>query len=77
MVVCVVILWLGGCVKTVTAAKKYPISALPSIEWQVSPPDKVSIKRKEFLDLSEWIINAEHTIKKYERQIDMFNDSSD
>jgi len=75
-VICVAILWLGGCVKTVTVAKKYPMSALPNMEWQANG-ERRSIDRMEFINLSEWIINAEHTIKKYERQVDMFNDSSD
>ena len=74
--ICVAILWLGGCVGTVTVAKKYPMSALPNMEWQANG-ERRSIDRMEFVNLSEWIINAEHTIKKYERQVDMFNDSSD
>ncbi len=72
--ICVVILWLGGCGATVTAAKKYPMSALPYVEWQADG-DRRSIDQIEFINLSEWVMNAEHTIKKYERQVDMFNDS--
>jgi hypothetical protein len=49
---------------------------LPYVEWQVDG-DRRSIDRLEFINLSEWVMNAEHTIKKYERQVDMFNDSSD
>ena len=74
--ICVVTLWLGGCVETVTVAKKYPMSALPYMEWQANG-ERRSIDQMEFVNLSEWILNAEHTIKKYERQVDMFNDSSD
>ena len=74
--ICVVILWLGGCGATVTVAKKYPMSALPYVEWQADG-DRRSIDQIEFINLSEWVMNAEHTIKKYERQVDMFNDSSD
>jgi len=73
-VICVVILWLGGCGATVTVAKKYPMSALPYVEWQADG-DRRSIDQIEFINLSEWVMNAEHTIKKYERQVDMFNDS--
>ena len=72
--VCVAILWLGGCAGTVTVAKKYPMSALPYVEWQADG-DRRSIDRIEFVNLSEWVMNAEYTIKKYERQVDMFNDS--
>ncbi len=72
--ICVVILWLGGCGATVTVAKKYPMSALPYVEWQADG-DRRSIDQIEFINLSEWVMNAEHTIKKYERQVDMFNDS--
>ena len=76
LVICVGTLWLGGCVGTVTVAKKYPMSALPYMEWQANG-ERRSIDQMEFVNLSEWILNAEHTIKKYERQVDMFNDSSD
>ena len=51
--------------------------ALPYMEWRVSEcvnTDRV-IDQIEFVNLSEWILNAEYTIKKYERQVDMFNDS--
>ena len=72
--VCVAILWLGGCAGTVTVAKKYPMSALPYVEWQADG-DRRSIDKIEFVNLSEWVMNAEYTIKKYERQVDMFNDS--
>ena len=71
------ILWLGGCAGTVTVAKKYAMPALPATEWRVSEcvsTDRV-IDQIEFVNLSEWILNAEYTIKKYERQVDMFNDS--
>ena len=74
LLVCVTILWLGGCGATVTVAKKYPMSALPYVEWQADG-DRRSIDRIEFVNLSEWVMNAEYTIKKYERQVDMFNDS--
>ena len=74
LLVCVAILWLGGCAGTVTVAKKYPMSALPYVEWQADG-DRRSIDKIEFVNLSEWILNAEYTIKKYERQVDMFNDS--
>jgi len=74
-VICVATLWLGGCVGTVTVAKKYPMSALPYVEWQADG-DRRSIDKIEFVNLSEWVMNAEYTIKKYERQVDMFNDSS-
>ena len=77
LLVCVAILWLGGCGATVTVAKKYQMSALPYVEWRVSEcvsTDRV-IDQLEFVNLSEWILNAEYTIKKYERQVDMFNDS--
>ena len=72
--VCVATLWLGGCAGTVTVAKKYPMSALPYVEWQADG-DRRSIDKIEFVNLSEWVMNAEYTIKKYERQVDMFNDS--
>ena len=72
--VCVAILWLGGCAGTVTVAKKYPMSALPYVEWQADR-DRRAIDKIEFVNLSEWVMNAEYTIKKYERQVDMFNDS--
>ena len=52
------------------------MSALPYMEWQANG-ERRSIDQMEFINLSEWILNAEHTIKKYERQVDMFNDSSD
>ena len=77
LLVCVAILWLGGCGATVTVAKKYQMSALPYVEWRVSEcvsTDR-AIDQIEFVNLSEWIINAESVIKKYERQVDMFNDS--
>ena len=74
LLVCVATLWLGGCAGTVTVAKKYPMSALPYVEWQADG-DRRSIDRIEFVNLSEWVMNAEYTIKKYERQVDMFNDS--
>jgi len=74
LLVCVAILWLGGCAGTVTVAKKYPMSALPYVEWQADG-DRRSIDKIEFVNLSEWVMNAEYTIKKYERQVDMFNDS--
>ena len=77
LLVCVTILWLGGCGATVTVAKKYQMSALPYVEWRVSEcvsTDR-AIDQIEFVNLSEWIINAESVIKKYERQVDMFNDS--
>jgi len=76
LVICAGILWLGGCAGSVTVAKKYPMHELPYVEWQVDG-DRRSIDRLEFINLSEWVMNAEHTIKKYERQVDMFNDSSD
>jgi len=76
LVICVGILWLGGCAGSVTVAKKYPMYELPYVEWQVDG-DRRSIDRLEFVKLSEWVMNAEYTIKKYERQVDMFNDSSD
>ena len=75
--VCVAILWLGGCAGTVTVAKKYAMPALPTMEWRVSEcvsTDR-AIDQIEFVNLSEWILNAEYTIKKYERQVDTFNDS--
>ena len=53
------------------------MSALPYVEWRVSEcvsTDR-AIDQIEFVNLSEWILNAEYTIKKYERQVDMFNDS--
>ena len=53
------------------------MSALPYVEWRVSEcvnTDR-TIDQIEFVNLSEWIINAESVIKKYERQVDMFNDS--
>ena len=77
LLVCVAILWLGGCAGTVTVAKKYAMPELPYVEWRVSEcvsTDRV-IDQIEFVNLSEWILNAEYTIKKYERQVDMFNDS--
>ena len=77
LLVCVAILWLGGCGATVTVAKKYHMQALPIVEWRVSEcvnTDR-AIDKLEFVNLSEWIINAESVIKKYERQVDMFNDS--
>ena len=77
LLVCVAILWLGGCGATVTAAKKYQMSAMPAMNWSVSEcvsTDR-AIDQIEFVNLSEWIINAESVIKKYERQVDMFNDS--
>ena len=74
LLVCVATLWLGGCGATVTVAKKYPMSALPYVEWQADG-DRRSIDKIEFVNLSEWVMNAEYTIKKYERQVDMFNDS--
>ena len=74
LLVCVATLWLGGCAVTVTVAKKYPMSALPYVEWQADG-DRRSIDKIEFVNLSEWVMNAEYTIKKYERQVDMFNDS--
>ena len=73
--ICAGILWLGGCAGTVTVAKKYPMSELPYVEWQADG-DRRSIDQIEFVNLSEWVMNAEYTIKKYERQVDMFNDSS-
>ena len=73
--VLLLILCLGGCAGTVTVAKKYPMSALPYVEWQADG-DRRSIDQIEFVNLSEWVMNAEYTIKKYERQVDMFNDSS-
>ena len=51
------------------------MSALPYVEWQADG-DRRSIDQIEFVNLSEWVMNAEYTIKKYERQVDMFNDSS-
>ena len=75
--VCVATLWLGGCGATVTVAKKYQMSAMPAMNWRVSEcvsTDR-AIDQIEFVNLSEWIINAESVIKKYERQVDMFNDS--
>jgi len=53
------------------------MSAMPATEWRVSEcvsTDR-AIDQLEFVNLSEWILNAEYTIKKYERQVDMFNDS--
>ena len=53
------------------------MQALPIVEWRVSEcvnTDR-AIDKLEFVNLSEWIINAESVIKKYERQVDMFNDS--
>jgi len=47
---------------------------LPYVEWQADG-DRRSIDKIEFVNLSEWVMNAEYTIKKYERQVDMFNDS--
>ena len=50
---------------------------LPYVEWrerECVSTDRV-IDQLEFVNLSEWILNAECTIKKYERQVDMFNDS--
>ena len=70
--ICVGTLWLGGCVGTVTVAKKYPMYELPYVEWQADG-ERRSIDQIEFVNLSEWILNAEYTIKKYERQVDMFN----
>jgi hypothetical protein len=52
------------------------MSALPYMEWQANG-ERRSIDQMEFVNLSEWKLNAEHIIKKYERQVDMFNDSSD
>ena len=49
--ICVVILWLGGCGATVTVAKKYPMSALPYVEWQADG-DRRSIDQIEFINLS-------------------------
>jgi hypothetical protein len=45
---------------------------LPYVEWQADG-ERRSIDQIEFVNLSEWILNAEYTIKKYERQVDMFN----
>ena len=50
------------------------MTALPYVEWQADG-DRRSIDKIEFVNLSEWIINAESVIKKYERQVDMFNNS--
>ena len=53
------------------------MSAMPAMNWRVSEcvnTDR-AIDQLEFVNLSEWIINAESVIKKYERQVDMFNDS--
>ena len=50
------------------------MSALPYVAWQADG-DRRSIDKIEFVNLSEWVMNAEYTIKKYERQVDMFNDS--
>ena len=75
--VCVATLWLGGCGATVTVAKKYPMPELPYVEWHISEcvrSDR-AIDQIEFVNLSEWIIHAESVIRKYERQVDMFNDS--
>ena len=77
LLVCVATLWLGGCGATVTVAKKYVMPELPYVEWRVSEcisTDRV-IDQIEFVNLSGWILNAEYTIKKYERQVDMFNNS--
>ena len=77
LLVCVAILWLGGCGATVTVAKKYPMPALPTVNWNISEcaSTERAIDQLEFVNLSEWVINAESVIKKYERQVDMFNDS--
>jgi len=72
LLICVGTLWLGGCVGSVTVAKKYPMHEFPYVEWQVDG-DRRHIHKLEFVELSEWVMNAEHTIKKYERQVDMFN----
>ena len=77
LLVCVTILWLGGCGATVTVAKKYYMPALPTVDWHISEcaSTERAIDQSEFVNLSEWVINAESVIKKYERQVDMFNDS--
>ena len=77
LLVCVTTLWLGGCGATVTVAKKYHMPALPTVDWHISEcvsTDR-AIDQLEFVNLSEWVINAESVIKKYERQVDMFNNS--
>ena len=51
--------------------------ALPTVNWHISECASTdrAIDQLEFVNLSEWVINAESVIKKYERQVDMFNDS--
>ena len=77
LLVCVAILWLGGCGATVTVAKKYPMPALPVVNWHISEcaSTERAIDQIEFVNLSEWIMYAESVIEKYERQVDMFNNS--
>ena len=51
--------------------------ALPVVNWHISEcvsTDR-AIDQSEFVNLSEWVINAESVIEKYERQVDMFNNS--
>jgi len=52
--------------------------ALPTVDWHISEcaSTERAIDQSEFVNLSEWVINAESVIKKYERQVDMFNDSN-
>ena len=50
---------------------------LPYVEWHISEcvrSDR-AIDQIEFVNLSEWIMYAESVIEKYERQVDMFNNS--
>ena len=77
LLVCVATLWLGGCGATVTVAKKYPMPALPVVNWHISECERSerAIDQIEFVNLSEWIMYAESVIEKYERQVDMFNNS--
>ena len=77
LLVCVTILWLGGGGATVTVAKKYYMPALPTVDWHISEcaSTERAIDQSEFVNLSEWVINAESVIEKYERQVDMFNNS--
>ena len=51
--------------------------ALPVVNWHISECERSerAIYQIEFVNLSEWMMYAESVIKKYERQVDMFNDS--
>ena len=53
------------------------MSAMPAMNWRVSEcvsTDR-AIDQIEFVNISEWIMYAESVIEKYERQVDMFNNS--